>query len=614
MLSYLAIALLCAVTNPVFAAVAPDLGSTSPFAIVSETYSNTTAGTTIGGDVCFTTPPAVTPTISGTTETPCLPQRGTDQNTALADLNAQSCTSLGAAVALNAISIGGGPPGVIPPGCYSSTGAMSIATGTTVTLNGNGVYIFRPDGAMNAAADSAVVATDGACENDVYWTPTGGTTIGANSDFVGSIFRGTAAGLSITLGDGATLTGRALAFGSTVTTDNNDIAIPTCAPIPPGETGFDPDITLLKTITAGDPFSAVGDTITYSLVAENTGNVTLTNVTISDPNVTVDNCTPAQGATLQPGETMSCDGSYTVILDDINAGSFINTAMVEVTDPNDVIVEDSDSVTATATVTPDITLLKTITAGDPFSAVGDTITYSLVAENTGNVTLTNVTISDPNVTVDNCTPAQGATLQPGETMSCDGSYTVILADINAGSFINIAMVEGTDPNDVIVEDSDSVTATATVTPDITLLKTITAGDPFSAVGDTITYSLVAENTGNVTLTNVTISDPNVIVDNCTPAQGATLQPGETMSCDGSYTFLDDINAGSFINTAMVEVTDPNDVIVESSDSVTATFNVGIPAAEAIPTLSGWAMILLAALLAMSGLVLSRQHLRMRLHR
>ena len=88
-----------------------------------------------------------------------------------------------------------------------------------------------------------------------------------------------------------------------------------------------------------------------------------------------------------------------------------------------------------------------------------------------------------------------------------------------------------------------------------------------------------------------------------------------MSCDGTYTvILADIDAGSFINTAMVEVTDPNDVIVESSDSVTATFNVGIPAAEAIPTLSGWTMILLAALLAMSGLLLSRQHLRMRLHR
>lgn len=232
------VVLLFAASAPALAATAPDLGSTSTFAIVSGTYSNSTAGTAITGDVCFTTGPAVTPGISGATESPCNPQRGTDQADALADLNSQNCELLGAAVALNEISIGGGPPGEFPPGCYSSTGAMSITAGTTVTLSGNGVYIFRPDGAMDAAADSNVVASDGACENDVYWTPTGATTIGANSGFVGNIFRGTADGLSISLGDSATLAGRILAFGSTATTDNNTIAVPECTAIPPGQSGF----------------------------------------------------------------------------------------------------------------------------------------------------------------------------------------------------------------------------------------------------------------------------------------------------------------------------------------------------------------------------------------
>ena len=85
-----------------------------------------------------------------------------------------------------------------------------------------------------------VTLAGGACANDVFWAPVGATTLGANAatspgvpTFVGNIFRGTAAGLSITLGHFAHLTGRALAFGATVTTDSNTIDVPTCAPFVP---------------------------------------------------------------------------------------------------------------------------------------------------------------------------------------------------------------------------------------------------------------------------------------------------------------------------------------------------------------------------------------------
>ena len=133
-------------------------------------------------------------------------------------------------MALDEISIGGGPPGEFPPGCYSTTGAMTINTGATLTLSGDGVYIFRPGGALDPAANSSVITADGACVDNVFWTPAGGTTIGANADFVGTVFRGTADGLSITLGDSALFEGRALAYGSTVTTANNTLAVPDACP------------------------------------------------------------------------------------------------------------------------------------------------------------------------------------------------------------------------------------------------------------------------------------------------------------------------------------------------------------------------------------------------
>lgn len=218
-------------STAVQAATAPSLGTAATFAVLSSTYTNTVAGTTITGDLGYTTGPAWVPTVSGTTHVAngAYTTAGLDQATALANLNGQSCISLGAgAVALNAVDVGAGP-GVFPPGCYSSGGAMNITTGTTVNLSGDGVYIFRPGGALNPAANSSIITSGGVCENDVFWTPTGATTLGANTAFLGTIIDNA----GITLGNNANLLGRALAFGGTVTTDTNTITVPTCTGSPP---------------------------------------------------------------------------------------------------------------------------------------------------------------------------------------------------------------------------------------------------------------------------------------------------------------------------------------------------------------------------------------------
>jgi hypothetical protein len=217
------------------AATAPNLGSTSTYGVVSSTFtnSNTAPQTIINGDVCFTTGPVTPPlTITGATNTPCPPATGVDQGLASANLNGQPCTFLGAgAIALDSLIVGSNPPGTIPPGCYFSGGAMNITVSTTVTLNGAGVYIFRPGGALNTGANSSVILAGGACASDIFWAPVGATTLGANAalsptpTFVGNILD--AAG--ITIGHFANLTGRALAFGGTVTTDANTITVPTCA-------------------------------------------------------------------------------------------------------------------------------------------------------------------------------------------------------------------------------------------------------------------------------------------------------------------------------------------------------------------------------------------------
>lgn len=213
------------------AQVAPSLGSLSTYGIASSTFTNTTAGTNVTGDVCFTTGPAVAATVSGTTG-PCPASAGTDQSGALAIINGQTCTALPAGN-LDTVVIGANPPGVIPPGCYFRAGAINITANGIVTLSGDGVYIFRSTGgAVTTGANSQVVLAGSACAGNVFWAPVGATTLGANSTFVGNILD--AAG--ITLGNLAVLQGRALAFGGTVTTDANTITVPPACAAPPPPT------------------------------------------------------------------------------------------------------------------------------------------------------------------------------------------------------------------------------------------------------------------------------------------------------------------------------------------------------------------------------------------
>ncbi|MCB1030504.1 MAG: LPXTG cell wall anchor domain-containing protein, partial [Acidimicrobiales bacterium] len=133
--------------------------------------------------------------------------------------------------------------------------------------------------------------------------------------------------------------------------------------------------------------------------------------------------------------------------------------------PSDPVEDDDPETVPTAPAAPGIDLVKTGEAVDG-NGVGDEITYTLVATNTGNVTLTGVTISDPMLGGD-VTPAAVAnwssgvvgTLNPGDTVTTEVPYTLTQADIEAGSVINTAVASGTPPSGVseIVEDDGEAT-------------------------------------------------------------------------------------------------------------------------------------------------------------
>jgi hypothetical protein len=217
------------VAPAVSAASQPNLGTADTFSVLSSSYINTATGTAINGDLGYVTPPAVTPAVSGTTHVgdAVYNQAGIDQATALAAMNGETCTYNFPPGAIDLASdTTHGTIGVYTPGVYCINGAASIGGGGTITLNGSGVFIFRMTGALTTTANSIVAVSGGATACSAMWTPGAATTIGANSTFMGTIIDAS----GITVGSTTTWTGRALAFGGTVSTTTDTVnTIPACA-------------------------------------------------------------------------------------------------------------------------------------------------------------------------------------------------------------------------------------------------------------------------------------------------------------------------------------------------------------------------------------------------
>ena len=283
-----------------------------------------------------------------------------------------------------------------------------------------------------------------------------------------------------------------------------------------------PSLSITKDAAPGS-YSAVSQVINYTIVAKNTGNTTLAAVTVTDPNVSSLDCTPVNGSSLAPGASMSCTATHTVTQADIDAGHYANTACVD--DGTGGAAEACAGKDVPASQSPHLSLTKSAEPAN-YSRVDDVINYTIVATNDGNVTLNNVTVSDPSVSGLSCTPVNGSSLAPGASMSCTASHTVTQADIDAGHYANTACVD--DGAGGAAEACTSKDVPSNQTPHLSVTK---SAEPtgYSAVDDVINYTIVATNDGNTTLNNVTVSDPSVSGLSCTPANGSSLAPGASMT-------------------------------------------------------------------------------------
>ncbi len=330
-----------------------------------------------------------------------------------------------------------------------------------------------------------------------------------------------------------------------------------------------PALTIVKS-TPTTSYSTIGQTITYSFAVRNSGNVTMTAISVSDPNATGITCL---ATTLTPGATTTCSGTHTVTAADLNAGSIVNTASVVGTPPSGPPIGpvSSNTITVPAVQNPQLTIVKSTTS-TAYSVLGATIPYSFTVTNTGNVTLTGVSVSDAKLTGVTCV---ATTLAAGLSTTCSGTHTVSQADLDSGSVVNTASVTATPPSGVALSPilSNTVTVPATQNPQISIAKSTTKAS-YSTVGETIPYSFAVTNTGNVTLNTILVSDPKTTGVSC---PGGTLAPGASTTCTGSHTVTQaDLDAASVVNTATVDAKGPSGASIPTASSNTVT----VPSAPA----------------------------------
>ena len=200
------------------AASQPRLGTAANFAVLAGSTITNTGSTVISGGVGLSPGTAVTGFPPGVASV----QHKTDA-VALSAKNAlvtayNDLASWGPTRSMTGQDLGGK---TLIPGVYTFSSSAQL-TGT-LTLKGNGIYIFQMGSTLTTASGSNVSLTNGAQGCGVFWKVGSSATLGSATRLVGTVIALT----SITMVTGASISsGRALARNGAVTLDSNRISMP----------------------------------------------------------------------------------------------------------------------------------------------------------------------------------------------------------------------------------------------------------------------------------------------------------------------------------------------------------------------------------------------------
>ncbi len=345
-------------------------------------------------------------------------------------------------------------------------------------------------------------------------------------------------------------------YNNPVTSNRSTVTVPA--------KGTTSSLSLTKTAVTPS-YSAAGQTLTYNYLVTNTGTTTISAIAVSDNVIAKVSC---PDPSLAPGDSETCSGNDTTTQADVDAGSVTNTATASGTDPqhNPVTSNPSKAIVPARGATAALSLVKSALTGG-YSVPGETLSYDYLVTNTGTTTISSIAVTDDHVAPADLSCPKSS-LAPTSSETCTGTYKTTQVDVDTGSVTNTATASGTDPQHNPVTSNQSIaTVPASSSPSISIDKTTNGSDGLDIpLGAAVTWAYRVTNSGNVTLTDVTVTDNMVAASaiNCGGSSNVlpSLAPGSTVTCTATGTTV----AGSYANTGTVTGTTPTSGSVQASDN------------------------------------------------
>jgi len=424
----------------------------------------------------------------------------------------------------------------------AQTGAIDLATSPTVgpgvydiaatsfestlTLDGDGVYIFRSTSSIAQTAGGTMNLINGATACNVFWQIPAAMTFGAVGDIAGTIITNTEL---ISFVSGVNLQGRAFA-ATQVTMDNNQITEPTCA----GETAT---LNVIKTVVNNDGGTATASDFTIGVTGTNVSPSSFAG-SEDGVEVTLDAGEYSVAETAGPSGYLSSgsgDCSGTIAAGETKTCTITNNDIAPQLTVNKIVINDDGG----TNIISDFPLFL-----DDVSVESGVATTTTIGEHTVSET------TDPDYTA-----------VIGGDCAADGTITLALGDIETCTITN---------DDIAPSGGGGGSSSPTIPPIINLVK---APSPLALPDGPgpVTYSYTLSNIGTVSVTDITL-----VGDTCSPI---VVVSGDT----NSNNILEVEETWVYTCSTTLSETHTNIVTatgwangISASDTANSTVIVGIP--------------------------------------
>ncbi|MEP7043596.1 MAG: hypothetical protein ABI843_11070 [Dokdonella sp.] len=347
------------------------------------------------------------------------------------------------------------------------------------------------------------------------------------------------------------------------------------------------DIALTKSVDNGAP--NVGDTVTFTITANNAGPNDASGVAVTDSlpfGLAFVSASPSAGS-YDPSSGVWTIGAIangdsvtlTLVASVEQPDALTNTVTVSASDqPDPDTSNNSAGASLNAGATADVAVAKSV--DHPTPNVGSTITYTITATNSGPNDATGVEIVDnlpAGLTLTSATSSQGSYDSSsgvwivGAIANGARATLAISATVDAaGAIVNTATITHEDQFDPSAANNQAGTTINGQQADLAMAKSVDDTSP--NVGDDITFTVSVHNNGPSQATSVSIEDllpAGLSFVSATPSQGnydevsgvwlvGTLDAAGAGSSATLSVLANVASAGALTNTASVATSDQTD--------------------------------------------------------